>query len=39
MLTAGRAKFALLSDPAFPAVALDQHVRLIDMRPSLTPKP
>jgi hypothetical protein len=34
-LTAGRAKFALLSDPAFPAVALDQHVRLIDMRPWL----
>ena len=38
-LTAGRHKFALLSDPAFPAVALDQHVRLIDMRPWLTPKP
>ena len=39
MLTAGRAKFALLSDPVFPAVAMDQHVRLIDMRPWLTPKP
>ena len=38
-LTAGRAKFALLSDPVFPAVAMDQHVRLIDMRPWLTPKP
>jgi hypothetical protein len=38
-LTAGRSHFALLSDPAFQAVALDQHVRLIDMRPWLNPKP
>jgi hypothetical protein len=38
-LTAGRSHFALLSGPAFQAVALDQHVRLIDMRPWLSPKP
>jgi hypothetical protein len=38
-LTAGRKKFALLSDPGFRSQALDQHVRLIDMRPWLTPKP
>jgi hypothetical protein len=38
-LTAGRTEFALLSDAAFPAVAVDQHLRLIDMRPYLTPKP
>jgi len=38
-ITAGRVHFALLSDPPFPAVALGQHVRLIDMRPWLTPKP
>jgi len=38
-LTAGRTEFALLSDSAFPAVAVDPHVRLIDMRPYLTPKP
>jgi hypothetical protein len=38
-LTAGREKFALLSDPSLRSLALDQHVRLIDMRPWLTPKP
>jgi hypothetical protein len=38
-LTAGRDHFALLSDPSFRSVALDRHVRLIDMRPWLTPKP
>lgn len=38
-LTAGREKFALLSDPGFRSLALDQHVRLIDMRPWLNPKP
>ena len=38
-LTAGREKFALLSDPSFRSLAVDQHVRLIDMRPWLTPKP
>jgi hypothetical protein len=38
-ITAGRKNFALLSDPRFRALPLDQHVRLIDMRPWLTPKP
>jgi hypothetical protein len=38
-LTAGRTQFALLSDPSFQAVVLDKHLRLIDMRPWLTPKP
>jgi hypothetical protein len=38
-LTSGRDHFALLSDPSFRSVPLDQHVRLIDMRPWLTPKP
>ena len=38
-LTAGRAEFALLSAPPSPAVAIDRHVRLFDMRPYLTPKP
>jgi hypothetical protein len=38
-LTAGRDQFALLSNPSFRSVPLDQHVRLIDMRPWLTPKP
>jgi len=43
-LTAGRRQFALLSDPDFHAVAVDRHIRLIDMRPWLippghTPKP
>ncbi len=38
-LTAGRTYFALLSDPSFRSRTIDQHVRLIDMRPWLTPKP
>jgi hypothetical protein len=38
-LTAGRRNFALLSDPSFHPQVIDQHVRLIDMRPWLTPKP
>jgi hypothetical protein len=38
-LTAGREKFALLSDPGFRSVAVDQHVSLIDMRPWLHQKP
>jgi hypothetical protein len=38
-ITAGRKNFAVLSDPGFRAQSLDQHVRLIDMRPWLTPKP
>jgi len=29
----------LLSDPSFQSRTLDQHVRLIDMRPWLPPKP
>jgi hypothetical protein len=38
-LTAGRTQFALLSDPSFPAVVIDKHLRLIDMRPWLTTQP
>jgi hypothetical protein len=38
-LTAGRVQFALLSDPGFKAVVIDKHLRLIDMRPWLTPRP
>jgi hypothetical protein len=38
-LTAGRTQFALLSDPGFQAVVIDKHLRLIDMRPWLTPRP
>jgi hypothetical protein len=38
-LTAGRTHFALLSDRSFQAVVIDKHLRLIDMRPWLTPKP
>ena len=34
-LTAGREYFAVLSDPSFRSLAVDQHVRLIDMRPWL----
>ena len=34
-ITAGRQSYALLSDPSFPTLAIDQHVRLIDMRPWL----
>ena len=38
-LTAGRESYALLSDPSFRTLAIDQHVRLIDMRPWLNQKP
>jgi hypothetical protein len=38
-LTAGRDHFALLSDPSFQSLAIDQHVRLIDMRSWLNQKP
>lgn len=38
-ITAGRQTYALLSDPNFLTVIVDKHVRLIDMRPRLTPKP
>lgn len=38
-VTAGRQSYALLSDPLFHALVIDPHVRLIDMRPWLTPKP
>ena len=39
ILPPGGKNFALLSDPSFRSLALDQHVRLIDMRPWLTQKP
>jgi hypothetical protein len=38
-IAAGRTNFAVLSDPSFRSLSLDQHVRLIDMRPWLTAKP
>lgn len=38
-LTAGRERFALLSDPGFRSRVVGQHVRLIDMRPWLDAKP
>jgi hypothetical protein len=38
-LTDGRRNFALLADPSFHPQVIDQHLRLIDMRPWLTPKP
>ncbi len=38
-LTAGRKHFALLSDPSFQSLVMDQHVRLIDMRSWLNQKP
>ena len=38
-VTAGRQSYALLSDPRFHTLVIDQHVRLIDMRPWLNPKP
>ena len=38
-VTAGRENFALLSDPGFHTLTVDQHVRLLDMRPWLTPSP
>jgi hypothetical protein len=34
-LTADRHNFALLSDPGVISVSIDQHIRLIDMRPHL----
>ncbi len=38
-LTRGRQQFALLSSPVFTATKLDEHLRLLDMRPWLTGKP
>jgi hypothetical protein len=35
-VTAGRQSYALLSDPRLHTLVIDQHVRLIDMRPWLT---
>jgi hypothetical protein len=35
-LTADRHNFALLSDPKFIGLSIDQHIRVIDMRPWLT---
>jgi hypothetical protein len=37
-LTRGRRQFALLSSPVFAAAILDEHLRLLDMRPWLTGK-
>ncbi len=36
-LTTDRHNFVLLSDPRIISLAIDQHIRLIDMRPWLTP--
>jgi hypothetical protein len=38
-LSKGRQHFALLTDPDFRALPVDQHIRLLDMRPWLTPIP
>jgi len=38
-LTQGRRHFALLSDPSFRPLPIDQHIRLLDMRPWLTSTP
>jgi hypothetical protein len=38
-LTQGRRHFALLSSPLFAATKLDEHLRLLDMRPWLADKP
>lgn len=38
-LTHGRRQFALLSSPVFAATRLDEHLRLLDMRPWLADKP
>ncbi len=38
-LTQGRHQFALLASPLFAAVRLDEHLRLLDMRPWLTKAP
>ncbi len=37
-LTRGRRQFALLSSPVFAAAILDEHLRLLDMRPFLAGK-
>jgi len=37
--TAGRSRFALLSATTFRTLYVDQHVRVIDMRPYLNPGP
>ena len=37
-LTRGRRQFALLSSPVFYAAILDEHLRLLDMRPWLASK-
>jgi hypothetical protein len=38
-LTQGQRQFAVLSDPGFKALTIDRHIRLLDMRPWLTPAP
>lgn len=38
-LTAGRHEFALLSSPIFSTIKLDQHLRLLDLRPWLNSNP
>ncbi len=38
-LTHGRHQFALLSSKLFAATKLDEHLRLLDMRPWLTGNP
>ncbi|MFI5354934.1 MAG: hypothetical protein ACHQX0_04930, partial [Desulfobaccales bacterium] len=38
-LTQGRGQFALLASPLFAAVRLDEHLRLLDMRPWLPKEP
>jgi hypothetical protein len=38
-LVKGRQEFALLASPRFQPLMLDKHIRLLDMRPFLTPKP
>lgn len=38
-LVQGRTQFALLTSPLFHPVQLDEHLRLLDMRPYLSPNP
>jgi hypothetical protein len=38
-LTQGRRRFAVLADPNLQAQRIDQHLRLLDMRPWLSQKP
>jgi hypothetical protein len=38
-LVQGRTQFALLTSPLFHPVQLDEHLRLLDMRPFLSPTP